>query len=247
MLNLVDLRGAEFNRVKHYFHPGIRVLEIGGGNGFQASLIAALGANVKSIDVAGHPVSVESHFPVNLYDGRTLPFPDRVFDRVFSSNVLEHIRDLEVTLGESRRVMKDDGVAIHIPPTPAWRLWTSLSHYIHLLMRVTGIRRAVTTQSLITPDGGQQQKVGVWDVAKRALWAGSHGEYPSPLSELWYFSRRRWIHVFRQSGFEIVATAPSIIFYTGYGVFPWMPMAVRRILAPMFGSATRIFICKKSA
>lgn len=247
MLKLVDLRGAEFNRVKHYFHHGIRVLEIGGGNGFQASLIAALGANVESIDIAGHPVAVQNHFPVNLYDGRTLPFPDHMFDRVFSSNVLEHIRDLEAMLAESRRVMKDDGVAIHILPTPAWRMWTSLSHYIHILMRVTGIRRAVATQSSITPVGGRQKKIGIWNGAKRVLWAGSHGEYPSALSEFWYFSRRRWTHVFRHNGFEIVATAPSNFFYTGYSVFPWMPMAVRRLLASMFGSATRIFICRKSS
>lgn len=246
MPNLVDLRGAEFNRVKHYFHPGIRVLEIGGGNGFQASLIAALGANVESIDVAGQPVGAESHFPVRLYDGRTLSFPDHVFDRVFSSNVLEHIRDLEATLAESRRVMKDDGVAIHILPTPAWRMWTSLSHYIYILMRVAGIRRADKTQSSITPTEGLLQTVGVWHGIKRVLRAGPHGEYPSALSEVWYFSRRRWVDVFQHNGFEIVAMAPSNIFYTGYGVFPWMPMAVRRVLARMLGSATRIFVLRKS-
>lgn len=44
MTNLSVLRGAEFECVKQYFQPGVRVLEIGGGNGYQASLIAALGA-----------------------------------------------------------------------------------------------------------------------------------------------------------------------------------------------------------
>jgi len=113
MVSLVDLRGAEFNLVKHFFHPRLRALEIGSGNGFQASLIAAFGANVESIDIVEQPVDADCHFPVGLYDGCIPSFPHHFFDRVFSSNVLEHIRDLEVTLAESRRVMKDGGVAIH--------------------------------------------------------------------------------------------------------------------------------------
>lgn len=64
MVSLVDLRGAEFNLVKHFFHPGLRALEIGGGNGFQASLIAALGANVESIDIVEQPVDAVVIFPL---------------------------------------------------------------------------------------------------------------------------------------------------------------------------------------
>lgn len=246
MTNLVDLRAAEFNCVKHYFHPGIRVLEIGGGTGFQASLIGALGADVESIDVAEQPEGAPSYFPVSLYDGRTIPFPDRVFDRVFSSNVLEHIRDLDATLTESRRVMKDDGVAIHILPTPAWRMWTSLAHYVHILMRAAGIRRTVATQSSTSQTEKLMQAAGALNFVKRTLWAGPHGEYPSALSELWYFSRRRWVDVFQRNGFQVVTAASSKIYYTGYGVFPWLPMAARRILASILGSATRVFILRKA-
>lgn len=246
MSNLVDLRGIELNRVKHFFHLGIHVLEIGGGNGFQASLIAALGANVESIDVAGQPVGGQSHFPVSLYDGRNLPFPDHIFDRVFSSNVLEHILNLEEALAESRRVMKDDGVAIHILPTPAWRMWTSLTHYIHVLMRVTGIRQTDATKSSVLQPASLMQPIGAWNSVKRVLRAGPHGEYSSAFSELWYFSQKRWTDVFRCNGFQVVAMAPSNIFYTGYGVFPWMPMAARRVVARMLGSATRIFVLRKT-
>lgn len=246
MSNLVDLRGIEFNCVKHYFHAGVRVLEIGGGNGFQASLIAALGAQVDSIDVAGQKVDVQRHFPVSLYDGRTLPFPDHFFNRVFSSNVLEHIHDLGVTLAESKRVMKDDGVAIHILPTPAWRVWTSLTHYLHILMRVTGIRRTNASKLAVNQTENRVQTIGVWNAIKRVLRAGPHGEYPSAFSELWYFSQQRWVEVFRRNGFQVIAIAPSNIFYTGYGVFPWMPISARRILARMLGSATRIFVLRKA-
>ena len=246
MVSLVDLRGAEFNLVKHFFHPGLRILEIGGGNGFQASLIAALGANVESIDIVEQPVDADCHFPVSLYDGCILPFPDHFFDRVFSSNVLEHIRDLGVTLAESRRVMKDGGVAIHILPTPAWRIWTSLMHYIHLVMRVTGIRQTNVSKLSIDQTKNQVQTLGAWEAIKRILRAGPHGEYPCAFSELWYFSRQRWVEVFRCNGFQVIAIAPSNIFYTGYGVLPWIPISSRRILAHMLGSATRIFVLRKA-
>lgn len=40
------------------------------------------------------------------YDGKTLPFPDNHFDSVFSSEVFEHIFNLDEILPEIRRTMK---------------------------------------------------------------------------------------------------------------------------------------------
>jgi SAM-dependent methyltransferase len=41
-----------------------------------------------------------------LYDGITLPFPDNYFDSIFSTEVFEHIFNLEDILVEIKRVMK---------------------------------------------------------------------------------------------------------------------------------------------
>ncbi|KAA2239146.1 class I SAM-dependent methyltransferase [Chitinophaga agrisoli] len=52
----------------------------------------------------GHPHDGE---PIDVfYDGKTLPFPDEHFDGVFSSEVFEHIFNLEEILAEVHRVMK---------------------------------------------------------------------------------------------------------------------------------------------
>lgn len=248
MTNLVDVRAEEFELIRPFFRPGMRVLEIGGGTGYQASLIARLGATVVAIDVAPPPSSGESYFPVRIYDGRTLPFAEGSFDVVFSSNVLEHIPDLQKTLSEIQRVMKVNGLAIHILPTPAWRIWTSFSHYIHIAQRLGGMvggRRKMATSG----QAGTHNKVsalGWWGMVKRILMDGPHGEYPSAISELWYFSRRRWLNLFNKNGFELVKDRPSRVFYTGYSVFPSITVNSRRALSRVIGSATRVFVLRKA-
>jgi SAM-dependent methyltransferase len=55
-------------------------------------------------DSEGHPHDDE---PVDIfYDGKHLPFPDQHFDSVFSTEVFEHVFNLEEILLEINRVMK---------------------------------------------------------------------------------------------------------------------------------------------
>jgi SAM-dependent methyltransferase len=49
-----------------------------------------------------------------------LPFPDNYFDVIYSNQVLEHIVYYEPALQEMRRVLKPDGICIHIFPAK-WR------------------------------------------------------------------------------------------------------------------------------
>jgi 2-polyprenyl-3-methyl-5-hydroxy-6-metoxy-1,4-benzoquinol methylase len=50
-------------------------------------------------------------------------FSDRTFDLVFSSNMLEHIPDVDRCLGECRRVLTDDGLMLHLMPSRWWKLF----------------------------------------------------------------------------------------------------------------------------
>src|SRR4030095_7222138 len=66
----------------------------------------------------------EGHSHINedidvFYDGKTLPFPDQYFDCILTSEVFEHIFNLEVMLTELNRVMKP-GARILITPPLAW-------------------------------------------------------------------------------------------------------------------------------
>jgi SAM-dependent methyltransferase len=242
------LRRAEVEQVKSWFMPGMRVLEIGGGSGYQASILASWGCDVVSIDLPNRDAPEVSYYSVQDYDGVTLPFVSDRFDIIFSSNVLEHIQPLPPMFAEMHRVLKPEGLAIHILPSPAWRLWTSLSYYPHVFKRLTRIFH-----------GQQQPKEGVAStpretnssshpgslishVIRQALLIQPHGEYPNALSELYYFSKSRWLRVFRENGFDIEQVTNNQLFYTGYMLFPEIKMETRRTIAHFLGSACQVYI-----
>jgi len=123
---------AELERARQYFPSAAKVLEIGGGRGYQAAILASWGMDVTSLDIAG----AAAHHPVQVYDGQRIPFPGRSFDAVFSSNVLEHVEDVEALLGEAARVLKARGVMVHVLPSATWRWWTSVAHYVWVVLSV---------------------------------------------------------------------------------------------------------------
>lgn len=236
---------AEIRLVKDLFKPAIRVLEIGGGNGYQASVISSWGCQVHSIDLPETSAEPKRYYPVQEYDGKNIPFPNESFDLIFSSNVLEHVSALSSLLCEMRRVLKPDGIAVHLLPTPAWRFWTSATHYLFLLKYVlTGLPASEGRRT----QPSMRQKLherGLGFMLKRALFAGPHGTYPNALSELYFFSKSRWTRLFRKSGFEPLKITSNRLFYTGYGLFPGLSFETRRRLAHVLGSACHIFVLRK--
>jgi SAM-dependent methyltransferase len=59
------------------------------------------------IQESGHD---HTHEDIDVfYDGKTIPFPDQSFDSVFSSEVFEHIFNLDEILNEINRVLKPGG------------------------------------------------------------------------------------------------------------------------------------------
>jgi SAM-dependent methyltransferase len=62
----------------------------------------------------GVDIENEGHSHVNenidfFYDGKTLPFASEEFDAVFTSEVLEHVPNIEKSLSEIKRVLKPGG------------------------------------------------------------------------------------------------------------------------------------------
>jgi len=234
------LRRAEIEPLRRYFAPGTRVLELGGGTGYQASVLHAWGCAVTSLDVEAAAPAL--HYPVQRYDGTAIPLSGRSVDVVFSSNVLEHIlpRRLPALCGEMRRVLDGPGRAIHLVPSPAWRLWSCLSRYGFLLEVAAGRRAAPGKPG----QPGRREPRGIAGHIGRVLLPPAHGEYPTALSELYYYSRHRWSRVFRNGGFDVEAATGAGVFYTDYGLCPPLSVAARRRLSRVLGSACHVFVLR---
>lgn len=235
---LENQRLAELDLIKSWIKPGMKVLEIGGGNGFQANILNSWGCNVTSIDLASRNLSRKEYYNVQEYNGKDIPMPANHFDLIFSSNVLEHVEQLPELFNEMRRVLKPSGLLIHILPTVSWRTWTSIAHYgfivKYLFFREKachGMSKAPSATSVLSFRG-----------VKRLLWAGPHGVYPSSISELHYFRKKAWRDVFTRNGFIIKAIFANHLFYTGYNLFPVVTISMRKKIAPILGSSCNIFV-----
>ncbi|MFQ5587974.1 MAG: methyltransferase domain-containing protein [Nitrospiria bacterium] len=242
--HLKKLRRAEMETIQNWFKSGARVLEIGGGSGYQASLISSHGCTVSSIDIASRPTPPKSYFPVKTYDGEHIPFEDNSFDLIFSSNVLEHVKNLPTLFLEMKRVLKPGGTLIHILPSATWRFWTSLSHYLNLPIYALSRFSRSTNTGAPPPVGQLVRQYSVPYLIKQALLAGPHGEYSSAFSELYYFSRRRWLHLLDANGFDMIKTSTNELFYTGYSVFKGLSFQTRRRMAYMLGASCHVFVMR---
>jgi 2-polyprenyl-6-hydroxyphenyl methylase / 3-demethylubiquinone-9 3-methyltransferase len=97
---------------------GARVLDVGCGGGLLAEEFARLGCRVIGIDPSApsletarahaHQASLDVDYRVGV--GEDLPFPHESFEVVYSSDVLEHVNDLDTVIAEIARVLNPGGV-----------------------------------------------------------------------------------------------------------------------------------------
>lgn len=99
--------------------PRHRVLEVGCGAG---NILAKLrstdlhGIDISDLMVESAKARLGKRATIVKGDAEHLPYPDRHFDRVYCSEVLEHVLDPEAVMKEMRRVVADDGVvAVSVP------------------------------------------------------------------------------------------------------------------------------------
>ena len=219
------------------------VLDVGAGSGRQAARLAELGHRISAVDIETSAYAQETFFPVTVYNGKTLPFPDAAFDVVVSSNVLEHVFDLDDLLQEIKRVLRPDGIAVHVLPTPSWRLWTTAAHGPWVLKRswqmLTGTRRRQRTVGGDSPAHAHHRS------SASILLPERHGERGNLLSEVWYFSPRWWKEAFRRGGWQVAHDTAVGLFYTGAMLFGTrLHLQARYRLARMLGSVTRAYVLR---
>ena len=247
-------REYELGVVLPLFPSGSSILELGAGTGWQAKALAERGFAVEAIDVKESRYASDRVWPIVEYDGRRIPYPDRSFDIVFSSNVLEHVLDVPVLQGEIGRVLKPGGRVVHVLPTSAWRAWTNLCHYPHLCRRVIRRLRSwhkspAATNRAASPWGRSPQgdaSPGRLTRLTGVLVPTRHGIRGNAVTEMYFFSRFHWRRVFRETGFVIEQEQPIRLFYTAYSLLgEWVSLGVRRALSYCLGSAGRVYVLRR--
>src|SRR5262249_11663183 len=85
---------------------GARVLDVGCGVGQVVARLKGACFEAHGVDVSEPNIERARKFSdrCQLYDGKTLPFPDRHFAGVGALNVLEHVEEPEAFIGELVRV-----------------------------------------------------------------------------------------------------------------------------------------------
>ena len=129
---LKALREHEAYNCLDYLEDKGRLLDFGAGSGHQATYFQSYGFEVDAIDLETSNYLKLRDFEVTNYDGKKIPFPDKHFNIVFSSNVFEHIYETTLILDELSRVLKPNGIMVLLMPSPSWRLWTILTSIISL-------------------------------------------------------------------------------------------------------------------
>ena len=229
-------------------------MEIGAGAGWQAEKMIENGYKVHAIDVKNSNFSDDRIFYIKNYDGRHIPYQDGYFDLIFSSNVMEHIPHLKEFHHEMQRVLKSDGIAIHILPSAYWRFYTNIAHYPFILISVIKmIYKQITPRSKEKINTAKKNielskitQLPTMSLVRKIICPSRHGETGTIFSEIYYFSQYKWSMIFREGGWQIKKITPNRLFYTGYMIFgSLLSLQVRNLLSYCLGSSCLIFVLGK--
>lgn len=113
---------------------GLRVLDVGCGQGIDVSQYAQAGAEAWGVDLTprhvelakAHTTALGLDANIRQGDAETMPFEDNFFDRVSSNGVLHHTPDMPAALRDIRRVLKPGGEArVIVYNKRSWHYWVN--------------------------------------------------------------------------------------------------------------------------
>lgn len=230
------------------------ILELGSGAGWQAKELSERKFRVEAIDIATNIYAEERIWPITTYDGKNIPFPEKYFDVLFSSNVLEHIPHLKEFHCEMQRVLKSNGIAVHLVPSGSWRFWTNVTFYPFVIKSAVQKIWSKTIQSIngrhsdpVVEKTMGISKMPISTLIRNALYPSRHGETGNALSEIYYFSKFGWAKVFEDNGWTIRHFFGNKLFHTGHMLFGiLLSCEIRKFLSYFLGSSCHIYVLEKN-
>jgi ubiquinone/menaquinone biosynthesis C-methylase UbiE len=240
------VRDVEIEILALNLNKNQKILEIGSGDGYIANLLKTkYGLDVVASDLEPrYPQYIE----VLKVDGQSTEFQEKQYDAIISLHVLEHIEDIDMALGEFKRLLKDDGVMYHLVPSKATMLFTSMMQpfsYIRAIYLYNNgyflskylpfknknilrfIKSFITTLNPIN-----------------ILWGAGHGVY-NRKDCFKYWSVENWIKVFTKNSLDVLEVKQSNISYSMHKIFPFRFIKFRKFIAKKRGASANLFIIRK--
>jgi SAM-dependent methyltransferase len=226
---------------------GTDVLELGAGACQQLAVLESVARFAVGVDVpaSNYKPNPESRFV--SYDGLHLPFGTGSFDVVYSSNVMEHVLNEDCLHKEMRRVLRAEGIAIHVVPSCAWRLWTTAVYYVVIPGHIFNVASRYWARSgeSSAPLQPSTAKPSLGDLLLSLICPRRHGEKGNRFTEWWHFRKASWRLRFEELGWTVVSAEEIGLFYSGYLIGArFLPIKVRKHLSRFLGSACLIFVLK---
>lgn len=180
--------------------------------------------------------------------GGAIDFPDNSFDVIFSSNVLEHIVDVDAALQEMRRVLRPGGVMFHSVPTPSCVVLTMLAQPPSYLRNAA----LIATGKLELPDKPNEAR------HKRAIRYGrkarkqlspirfflgpGHGESRTHMNALRIWRRQAWLDRFELNSIRVRDVVDVDTAFSMHKLFPFRFMALRQRLSRMGLASVTLYV-----
>jgi len=224
-----------------------KVLELGAGDGVQTQALRDVFREVIATDI-NPSASIDG---LVLADASRLPFVDGHFDLIFSSNVLEHVEDLDGCFSEMKRVLATDGIMIHSMPTGNWKIiqvvgrpWASASRLIRKLVP----RLQTTTQRAPAGSHGAQFGIGQRKRSLRERLIGRfiptiHGVSGNHLQEFIRFRPTWWMKTFESAELTCFRSSPLFL-HSPYDLFPYKLIGMRDRIARMGIASVQVYWLK---
>lgn len=149
-----------------------KILDVGCSMGALMVYCGLLGAEVYGIDISPESIDKANQY-LNKYglkgkavvgDARRMDFPDNYFDKVISSDFLEHLNleDNIQVLKEIKRVLKPDGIAVIKTPNLTYLRFSRFYKMIKMVMQLKNPFDAIIPHTI----GENHQHIGLLTKSK---------------------------------------------------------------------------------
>lgn len=223
-----------------YFNISNKGLEIGAGDGFQSDYLKTyckflVSSEYNQKRLKKTPIPGISYL---FCDAENLPICDNAFNWIYSSNVLEHVRNRGKALSEFGRCINDKGIMLHILPNRVWRVSSVLFYYPMIIKSLICKIFHLDRRHDIPVASNIKSKMLERKLINR-IFPPRHGEYRSVLQEFIEWGEKRWIKYFDQNGWKVIACKRIPFYSCGYSI------SLRRIGTIAGLRSTTLYVMKK--